>query len=118
MADSSKRSRRPGGGVAEARRDWAWAEAWGRRFGDALRDRGLTGAEAARILGISPPRIAEYIGGRRVPPSDTLDEVVSKLDLDPSILFPHWFSQARRIEGFRKRRAKREEEAAAAVAGR
>lgn len=102
--------------ATERRRDWAWAEAFGRRFSDALADRGISKADAARMLGIAPPRINEYVNGTRGIPADTLDEIVSKLDLDPAILFPHWFAQSRRIAGFRKRRAAREASAAAAVA--
>jgi transcriptional regulator with XRE-family HTH domain len=116
MSMKLRQSRKPGGGEPERRRDWVWAEAWGRRFSDALADRGLAKVDAARILGIQPQRIGEYVKGRRVPPADTLDEIVSKLDLDPAILFPHWFAQSKRIAGFRKRKAAREEAAAQAVA--
>lgn len=117
MGTKLRGSRLAGGGEPERRRDWAWAEAWGRRFAEALNDRGISKSDAARMLGITPPRIAEYVSGRRVPPADTLDEIVTKLDLDPAILFPHWFAAHKRIAGFRKRKAAREEAAARAVVG-
>lgn len=70
---------------------------FGVRFSDALKAAGLSRSEAARRLGHSTQaRIAEYATGTRLPPLDTLTELVERLELDPAVLFPVWFSQAKR----------------------
>lgn len=91
--------------VRDERREFA--EQHGRRFLQALDDRELTQADAARILEIHPSRVNEYVRGLRLMPVDTLVETVAKLDLDPAILFPEWFKAHRRLVTARKRKIER-----------
>ena len=81
----------------EGERRKAFVKQFGERFSRALKAAGLTRAEAARRMGhTTPSRITEYATGYRLPPLDTLAEIVERLDLDPAIIFPVWLSQAKR----------------------
>lgn len=65
-------------------------------FGDRLRaarkQAGLTQVEAAQWLGIPQPRISQYERGHRLPTILRLREIILRLKLDPSIIFPEFFS--------------------------
>ena len=84
-----------------------FVKGFGDRFTRALGAKGLTKSEAARRMGHPlPNRMVEYATGYRLPPLDTLSEIIEGLDLDPAILFPDWLTQARRHRARRKARAK------------
>lgn len=68
-----------------------YAVKFGRRLSDALGDAGLTQAEAARRMEVSPARFSEYVRGIVLPPVSTIDRMIEKLQLDAEILFPEWF---------------------------
>jgi transcriptional regulator with XRE-family HTH domain len=81
----------------EGERRKEFVKQFGERFSRALKAAGLTRAEAARRMGHpSQNRIVEYAIGYRLPPLDTLAELIERLDLDPAIIFPVWLSQAKR----------------------
>jgi transcriptional regulator with XRE-family HTH domain len=64
---------------------------FGRRFQRAREDAGFSQDEAATLLDVAQPRIAEYESGVRVPPTLKLVEIVHTLGLDATILFPEFF---------------------------
>ena len=67
---------------------------FGRRFKQAREVRGFTQQTAADAIGVPQPRVAEYESGIHVPPVLRLVEIIEVLGLDPSVLFPEFFTRA------------------------
>lgn len=63
-------------------------EEFGGRFQRARLEAGHTQKDAAWLLDVAQPRIAEYESGRVIPPLLRLVEIVEVLGLDWSILLP------------------------------
>ena len=62
-------------------------EEFGRRFKAARIATTLSQGEAAEVLGVPAPRLAEYESGAVVPPTLRLVEIIEVLGLDPMFLF-------------------------------
>lgn len=77
---------------------------FGKRFAAALADREMPQYLAARLSGRPNARISEYASGVRMPPLDTVDELITTLDLDPRILFPEWFAIGRHLDSVESRK--------------
>ncbi len=52
---------------------------------DEMADRGMTQKELAELLGVSPPRINEYLKGKSEPTLKIARIMCSKLDIDPEV---------------------------------
>ena len=65
-----------------------------RRLRRARENAGLSQAGAAHLLGVAPPRVAEYESGVRIPPTMRLIEMIRTLGLDPDDLFGHLDKEA------------------------
>lgn len=47
---------------------------------------GMTQTEIAKRLGVKPPTIAQYVGGKIMPALDTFANLCAVLDIDPSYI--------------------------------
>lgn len=50
-----------------------------KKFGEALKARGLTQVQASEMLGISQSMISAYTSGKRVPPARTIEFIENRL---------------------------------------
>lgn len=53
---------------------------------DEMAERGISQKEVAELLGVSPPRISEYMTGKSEPTLKVARLMYQKLDIDPDIL--------------------------------
>ncbi len=53
---------------------------------DEMTERGISQKEVAELLGVSPPRISEYMTGKSEPTLKVARLMYKKLDIDPDIL--------------------------------
>lgn len=53
---------------------------------DEMAERGISQKELAELLGVSPPRISEYMNGKTEPTLKVAKLMYRKLDIDPEIL--------------------------------
>jgi HTH-type transcriptional regulator / antitoxin HigA len=53
---------------------------------DEMAERGISQKELAELLGVSPPRISEYMNGKSKPTLKVARLMYQKLDIDPEIL--------------------------------
>jgi HTH-type transcriptional regulator/antitoxin HigA len=53
---------------------------------EEMADRGISQKELAELLGVSPPRISEYMNGKSEPTLKVARLLHQKLDIDPDIL--------------------------------
>jgi len=53
---------------------------------DEMAERGISQKELAELLGVSPPRISEYLNGKSEPTLKVARLMHQKLDIDPDIL--------------------------------
>ena len=51
-----------------------------------MAERGISQKELAELLGVSPPRISEYMNGKSKPTLKVARLMYQKLDIDPEIL--------------------------------
>lgn len=71
---------------------------FGKRLAQALVAKRMNQLDAALRSGISQPQISGYVCGRSLPNLDTVDGLITTLDLDPRILFPEWVRKAKLLD--------------------